>query len=259
MKNLIIFIILTLFSSCRTEKKTEGINQDENISKVTKTEIENTATNANKILNIHEIRHEKYKDTLTIDYLMHKKILEILKVLPKETMDSWEWTKEERIKTVDFIAKNNYLIDSTEMYNNIKYIKPNTLGIQVVDGFWTLSIFELSSEKYIIITNDIVGDGKDINTFVLNKGNLVEIEFEKLFGKGINNLLKNQSEECLLEMEDMFLTFDYNFSDSSLVKITSWGIDKSESTNCFKGNVIEFRLDKVKELFEIEKIYWNEE
>lgn len=247
-----------LLSSCKTDKKAGGINKNENISKASKTEIEKTETDSIETLSTSKIRIEKYKDTIAIDYLTNKKILEILKILPKETMDSWEWKKEERIKTVEFIAKNNYLIDSTEMYNNIRYVKPNTLGIQVVDGFWTLSIFELSSERNMIITNDIVGDGKDINIYLLSRGNLKKIEFEKLFGKGIDNLLEKQSEECLLEMEDLFLTFDYDFSDSDIVKITSWGIAKNESINCFKGNAIDFKLDKAKEVFEIEKIYWTE-
>lgn len=250
--------MLTLLLNCKIDKKTDGINQNENLTEATKTEIENTETDSNKILSTHKTLDEKYKDTIAIDYLTNKKILETLKILPNETMGSWEWTKEERIETVDFIAKYNYLIDSTEIYNNIKYIKPNTLGIQVVDGFWTLSIFELSSEKNIIITNDIVGDGKDINTFLLKGENLEKIEFEKLFGREIDNILKKQSEECLSEMEDLFLTFDYDFSNSDIVKISSWGIDKNELDDCFKGNAIEFKLNKAKELFEIEKIYWTE-
>ena len=253
MKQILIFLILILLSSCKTDKKNDGINQSESILKTKVEKIENNS-NIPKNTNVNE----QYKDTITIDYLANRKILEILKILPKETMDSWEWTKKERLKTVTFIEKNNFLIDSTETYNNIKYIKPNTLGIQVVDGFWTLSIFELNSGKNIVITNDIVGDGKDINTFIYDGNDLEKIEFEKLFEKGIDNVLKNQSEECLLEMEDAILTFDFDFSDSNVVKIASWGIDKSESTNCFKGNELEFKLDKSKEIFELKKVYWNE-
>lgn len=255
MKQVQIFLILIILSSCKTDKKENGINQSESISEIEKPKIEN---NSGGLKNIDNIRTEEYKDTIAIDYLANRKLLEILKVLPKETMTSWEWSTEERLKTVQFIEKNNFLIDSTEMYNNIKYIKPNTLGIQVVDGFWTLSVFELNSEKNIVITNDIVGDGKDINTFIYDEEDLKRIEFEKLFGKGIDNVLKKQSDECLLEMEDAFLTFDYDFSDSNIVKIESWGIDKIESINCFKGNTIEFKLNKSKGIFELKKVYWNE-
>ncbi|SEB86701.1 hypothetical protein SAMN04489761_1999 [Tenacibaculum sp. MAR_2009_124] len=253
MKQIQIFLIVLILWSCKTDKKENRINNSRSILEIKK--IEN---NSAELKNINSINKHEYKDTILIDYPANRKLLEILKVLPKEAMASWEWTAEERLKTVQFIEKNNFLIDSTEMYNNIKYIKPNTLGIQVVDGFWTLSVLELNSGKNIVITNDIVGDGNDINTFIYDGNNLDKIEFEKLFGKGIDYLLKKQSEECLLEMEDYFLTFDYDFSDSNVVKITSWGIDKTESINCFKGNTIEFKLNKSKEIYELKKIYWHE-
>lgn len=258
MKFQIFFLMLFLLSSCNTDRKTEGINRKENISTVSSPEIDNEENISEETISTDIFRKEKYRDTIAIDYLSNKKILELLKILPKETMGSWQWTQEERIKTVDFVAKNNYLIDSTEMYNNIEYVKPNTLGIQVVDGFWTLSIFELNTGKSIVISNDIVGDGNDINTFLYDGDGLEKIEFERLFGKGINNILEEQSEKCLSDLADVYLTFDYDFTDTNVVKIISWGIDKDQFNNCYKGNAIEFKLNKSKELFELEKIYWNE-
>ncbi|CAL2092828.1 DKNYY domain-containing protein [Tenacibaculum sp. 190524A05c] len=202
--------------------------------------------------------NKKHADTISIDYLKHQKILDILKLLPKQTMTSWEWTQENRIKTVDFIEKNNFLVDSTKMFNNITYIKPNTLGIQVVDGFWTLSIYQLTSAKTLIITNDIVGDGKDINSFLFTENSFEKIEFNQLFGKGIKNLIKNQSEQCVLELEDNYFTFDYDFTDKNIVTFTSWGLEKDEHQNCFKGNVLEFELNTSEEKFELKSMFWKE-
>ncbi|CAL2056556.1 hypothetical protein [Tenacibaculum sp. 190524A05c] len=214
----------------------------------------------NRVSDITRIKKEnkKYVDTISIDYLKHQKILDILKLLPKQTMISWEWTQEDRIKTVDFIEKNNFLIDSTKRFNNITYIKPNTLGIQVVDGFWTLSIYQLTSAKTLIITNDIVGDGKDINSFLFTENSFEKIEFNQLFGKGIKNLIKNQSEQCVLELEDNYFTFDYDFTDKNIVTFTSWGLEKDEQQNCFKGNVLEFELNTSEEKFELKSMFWKE-
>ncbi|CAL2075413.1 hypothetical protein [Tenacibaculum sp. 190524A05c] len=202
--------------------------------------------------------NKKHSDTISIDYLKHQKILNILKLLPKQTMTSWEWTQEDRIKTVDFIEKNNFLVDSTKKFNNITYIKPNTLGIQVVDGFWTLSIYELTSDKTLIITNDVVGDGKDINSFLFTENSFKKIEFNQLFGKGIKSLIKNQSEQCVLELEDNYFTFDYDFTDKNIVTFTSWGLEKDEHQNCFKGNVLEFELNTSEEKFELKSMFWKE-
>ena len=202
--------------------------------------------------------NKKHTDTISIDYLKHQKILDILKLLPKQTMTSWEWTQEDRIKTVDFIKKNNFLVDSTKRFNNITYIKPNTLGIQVVDGFWTLSIYQLTSAKTLIITNDIVSDGKDINSFLFTENSFEKIEFNQLFGKGIKNLIKNQSEQCVLELEDNYFTFDYDFTDKNIVTFTSWGLEKDEHQSCFKGNILKFELNTSEVKFELKRMFWKE-
>ena len=214
----------------------------------------------NRVSDTTRIKKEnkKHTDTISIDYLKHQKILDILKLLPQQTMTSWEWTQEDRIKTVDFIEKNNFLIDSTKRFNNITYIKPNTLGIQVVDGFWTLSIYQLSSAKTLIISNDVVGDGKDINSFLFTENSFEKIEFNQLFGKGIKSLIKNQSEQCVLELEDNYFTFDYDFTDKNIVTFTSWGLEKDEHQNCFKGNVLEFELNTSEEKFELKSMFWKE-
>lgn len=255
MKHLIVLFIFILTSSCKVENN--KINKTYNLDTTSTVQTDKKQTELLKSKTQKTDIEKKYSDTIQIDYLKNQKILEILKILPPESMESWKWSQKDRIKTVEFIEKNNYLIDTTQAYNNFKYIKPNTLGIQVVDGFWTLSIFNLTSIKSIVITNDIVGDGKDIHTYTFNGDSLEPIEFKKLFSNGLENILKDKSESCRLELEDNYLTFNFDFSDSNLVKFTSWGIAKDEHYSCFKGNVLEFELNKTKESFELRKIYWN--
>ncbi|AUC13847.1 hypothetical protein BTO06_01180 [Tenacibaculum sp. SZ-18] len=254
MKHLFVLFVFILTSSCKVENN--KINKTYNLdTTVVQTDKNQTELQKSKVQKTD--RGKKYSDTTQIDYLKNQKILDILKILPLESMESWKWPQKDRIKTVEFIEKNNYLIDTTQAYHKFKYIKPNTLGIQVVDGFWTLSIFNLTSIKSIVITNDIVGDGKDIHTYIFNGDSLEPIEFKKVFSNGLENILKKRSESCRLELEDNYFTFDFDFSDPNLVKFKSWGIEKDEHHNCFKGNVLEFEINKTKESFELRKTYWN--
>src|SRR5690606_37076269 len=147
-----------LFASCKKAETTKQITNPEIV--VPKKE------SNEKIISIEKKSKKKNYDTIPINYSANIQILEILKAIPNECMGSWEWTMEDRVKSVDFISKNNFLVDSTKMYNDIKYLKHNTMGIQVVDGFWTLSIYELDNNRHIVITNDIVGDGNDIKAFL---------------------------------------------------------------------------------------------
>lgn len=201
----------------------------------------------------------KYSDTIAIDYSKNKKLLNVLKLLPESTMRSWKWSKKNRIKTVEFIKKNNYLIDSTKMYNNIKYIKPNTLGIQVVDGFWTLSIYEFNENHSFVVTNDIVGDGNDIQTYVFINNTLTPTKMINSFDKFYSDLRLNNTTKCIEFIEDNPLSFNYDFSDKNIVTISSSLTASKGLENCLKGNSIKYRLNKEQKIFDIEEVYWKSE
>lgn len=199
----------------------------------------------------------KFMDTIHINYNDHKTLLNILKALPENTMDSWEWSKKDRVKTVSFIEENNYLIDSTKMYNNILYIKPNTIGIQVVDGYWTLSIYEFADNHYFIVTNDIVGDGNDIQTFNYINKELIPLKMINWFGEFDYKLLSKNTPNCMEQLEEYKLTYIYNFKDKNTIEIISWLLTKNESENCFKGNSIKYKLNKEGRTFDVVAIYWT--
>ncbi|WP_027127255.1 hypothetical protein [Gelidibacter mesophilus] len=240
---LIIFIIGIYSCDSKvksTEESTIKVNQ--------------TSTNSSEFESKKEI---EFKDTININYSEHKTLLNILKILPESTMDSWEWSKKDRKKTVDFIENNNYLIDSTEMYNNIKYIKPNTIGIQVVDGFWTLSIYDFGLNDFFIVTNDIVGDGNDIQTYSFRNNKLTPTKMVNWFSEFQYKLLSNNSTNCIDLLEENEMTYDYDFSDENIISISSWLLTQKESDSCLKGNYIKYKLNKETKTFDIVDIGWK--
>ncbi|MFD2562902.1 PA3715 family protein [Aquimarina rubra] len=201
----------------------------------------------------------EFRDTIAVDYHKNKTLLNILKQLPETTLNSWEWSKKDRIKTVDFIKKNNYLIDSTETYNTIKYIKPNTIGIQVVDGFWTLSIYEFNENHHFIITNDIVGDGNDVQTFNFINNEIKPLKMTNWFDGFEYNLLSNNKVDCIKLLEDQQLTYNYNLKDKSSIEISSFSLAKNEAKNCLNGNTIKYKLNKRDKTFDIIDVYWKKD
>lgn len=195
-----------------------------------------------------------FRDTLLINYKQHKELLNILKLVPEYTMDSWEWSKQDRVKTIGFIEQHNSIIDSTQFFYNIKYIKPNTIGIQVVDGFWTLSIYQYNENNYFVVTNDIVGDFNDIRTFNYINNKLTPTKMENWFSDFKYKLLLNNSKKCTELIDEAFLSFKYNFTNKTNIYISS---DELGDRNCFKGNNINYQLNKEAKTFNVVSIDWQ--
>lgn len=199
----------------------------------------------------------KYSDTITVNYKNNKKILDILTLFPETNMGSWDWSQKERIDLVNEIKENNFFVDTDPIFLNIKYVKPNTMGLSVIDGFWTLSVYDIDLNTKLVITNDIVGDGKFISTYQLKNNVLKPLNSKDILNIEFNKLLKNNSQECkdLLDEESSF--FDYDFSNPEYIEISSWSINKEEN-NCFNGNKITLKLNQLKGKFETSNIIWKE-
>jgi len=198
------------------------------------------------------------QDTIRINYLEHKDLLSILTVLPDSSMKSWDWKENERKDFVRFIEKNNFTVDITKGYNDIIEIKPNTIRIKVVDGLWVLSIYKIKSNNYIVITDDIVGDGNDIMSFEYNNGKLTCIELDKLFGDYFAELLIDRNKSnCTEFLDENKIGFEYNFEDEEKVTIeNSWNL-KEENNRCFKGNTLAFTFNRMTKKFDLTKVYWT--
>jgi hypothetical protein len=237
----IYLLILIILNSCIQNAKKESTNL----------KTSNITTEINQGLS--------YRDTIAIDYSKHEKLLTVLKLLPESTMSSWEWSKNDREKTVKCIEQNNFIIDSTKLYHNINYIKPNTMCIQVVDGLWTLSLYEFQKNHYFIVTNDIVGDGNDVQTFNFINNEIVPLKMINWFdGAGYKLLKQNDIKECNQLIEDNLISFSYNFSHKNEIKISSW-LTKYETHSCLKGNTLKYKLNKQNKTFDVVDVYWENE
>lgn len=235
----IYLLILIILNSCSQNVNKESV----------KLKISNTTSEIDQDI--------AFRDTIAIDYSKHEKLLTVLKLLPESTMSSWEWSRSDRKKTVKFIRKNNFIIDSTKWYHNISYLKPNTMSIQVVDGLWTLSLYEFNKNHYFIVTNDIVGDGNDVQTFNFINNEIIPLKMINWFDSAGHKLLKqNDIKECNQLIDDNFLSFSYDFSHKSEVIISSW-LTKNEAQGCLKGNTLKYKLNKQKKTFNVVDLYWE--
>jgi hypothetical protein len=244
MKNIfypVIFLIILV--ACRNQEQKTVQVKDSLPDKTKKQEIPD--------------RH-KFSDTLKINYAAHKELLNILTLLPDSAMASWEWHQKDREKFVHFIAQNNYTVDTTEMYMTIKEIKPNTFKIQVVDGLWSLSIYKVKPENYIVITDDVVGDGNDIKCFEYERGSLKFVSLKDLFGDYFLKLLYNEKDTTCKELiREEQITFNYNFSDRNRVHIASSSLKEKVAGKCLKGNTMQFEFNPLNKNFKLAEIGWT--
>lgn len=247
MKNLLaaLFIVCFIFQSCenKTDKKARERQQT---TKVSEKEIK---------IDTKVDQH----DTLNIKYAEHKNLLDILTKLPAHSMSSWKWTEEERVDFVKCIQENNFALSPTPQFSKIALIGPNALGIQVVDGYWTMAIYRIKPGNYIVITDDQVGGGNDISAFEYENGSLREMDYQSLFNDGfLGSLLKNDEDTCEDLLEDNLIGFEYDFTRISTIKISNdYYLKQNEHNNCLKGNTVLFRFNPIAKKFDLEKITWE--
>ena len=246
MKKLFILLIIAFaLQSCenKTKKKFTEV-KEQNI----------TADSSDNSANVEK------QDTLKIKYSEHKNLLEILTKLPEEAMGSWKWSKNDRIDFVKFIQENDYTFSSSSYFSKISLIGPNAIGIQVVDGYWTLAIYKIQPKNYIVIANDIVGDGNDLLAFEYKDGKLGDVGFYNLFDKVYyNNLLINDKEECKDLIEDNLIGFEYDFTHTQDLTISnSHYLKEEEHQDCLKGNRMNYKFNPNTKKFDLTEINWIE-
>lgn len=245
MKNIICTSLILFFISCNNKKEEQVIKIQRAVDRTHETKKSESAS--------------KYQDTLKIEYLGHKDLLDILAVLPDSTMESWGWKANERMEFVKTIKKNNFIIGTTEHFSNIRLIKPNTMEIQVVDGLWTLSIYKIKPRNYIVITDDIVGDGNDIKCFEYDNGKLAYRKMEDLFGNYFLDLLIDKEDSrCVELLDDNKIGFVYDFKSEINVEINnSFYLKENENGDCLKGNTLKYHFNQKTRKFDLLKINWT--
>lgn len=229
MKKIILsLLVLTLFSCKKNEEKSESKISNDKVKDTLKTE--------------EEKEDFKKQDTLKINYSDHKNLFDILTILPDSTMASWGWDKKERIEFVKQIKENNYTTGSPEHFSKISLAQPNTIQIQVVDGYWILSIYKIKANNYIVITDDVVGDGNDLLAFEYLNGELTYIPFKNIFDHFLNELLLDPNDKkCMDYFEDNYIGFEYDFIGTKKIQISNSMLEESKS--CFKGNTLNYEFN----------------
>lgn len=229
MKQLILsLLVLTLFSCKKNEEKSGSEISNRKVQDTLQTEREND-----------EIEKQ---DTLKINYTEHKNLLDILTVLPDSSMGSWEWNKIDRVQYVKKTQKNNYALPLRDRFSKISLTQPNTLEIQVVDGNWILSIYKVKPNNYIVITDDIVGDGNQLMAFEYLNGTLTYLPFKNIFDHYLTTLIIDEkNEKCTDFFEDNKIGFEYNFIGTKKIKMSNSLFKDSEA--CFKGTILNYEFN----------------
>jgi hypothetical protein len=247
MKQLILIILTLIFFSCenKTQKSASTSLKHEDTLKLEKSE--NIQNSINKI---------------AIDFKKNKDLLDIILLLPDSAFPSWEWKLNDRIKWYKEIEENNFYIDENPDYFNQSYFEPNKAGFTIVDGFWSINIYKTAENSYIVITDDIVGDGNSLNFFEVKSNKIKKYLDEKtIFSDFIEQLKKKENtENCVEKFEELNdPIFEFDFISKNKVEIeSSWYLTKEKYENCLIGNAIVYNFDPETKKFEIEKIYWKE-
>jgi hypothetical protein len=250
-KTVIILSAVVFFAvGCRNKQTKTASNEFVSEQEVSTTEQQQNVVQFGE-------KHNK----IEVNYVSNKELLDIILLLPDSAFSTWNWKIEDRTKWYNEIKLNNFWIDKDTFYFNQIYFRPHTACFQIVDGSWTVSKYKTSDNSFIVITNDIAGDGNDINIFEVKNNEIIEnMSFEFLFGNFREQMkLDNLSQECedkWIDFEDPIFSFD--FSDTSVVEIeSSWYLTKEEFENCLSGNTILYKFNPKTKKFEIDRIYWK--
>ena len=200
----------------------------------------------------------KFSDTVQVNYIKNKELLELLPLLPKTAMGSWEWSKEERTAMVKSIAAHNYYVDTTANFNTIRKILPHYFETQVVDGVWSYGVYKIDTNRYLVLTDDHVGDGSDVHAFFIENGKPQETAIEKLTGNLVSQLVKDpEDKSCRTKLEDADFFFDYSFEVKNKITISSSYLEEQEYGQCLKGNTLTFEFNATEGTFDLQQITWN--
>jgi len=244
-----IFILLTLILLSCKNKTQNAVSTTSILEDTLKLEKSENIQNSNTI------------NKVAIDYKINKDLLDIILLLPNSSFPSWEWKLNDRIKWYNEIKENNFYIDDNPDYFNQTYFEPNKAGFTIVDGFWSINIYKTAENSYIVITDDIVGDGNSLNFFEVKSNKIKKYLDEKTIFSDFKEQLKKKenTENCAEKFEELNdPIFEFDFTSKNKVEIeSSWSLTKENYENCLIGNAIVYNFDPETKKFEIEKIYWK--
>lgn len=248
MKQLIFIIFTLTILSCKN-KTQNAVSTTSKLDDTLKLEKSENIQNPNSI------------NKVAIDYKINKDLLDIILLIPDSAFSNWEWKLNDRIKWYNEIKENNFYIDDNPDYFNQTYFEPNKAGFTIVDGFWSINIYKTVENSYIVITNDIVGDGNSLNFFEVKSNKIKKYLDEKTIFLNLKEQLKKKenTENCTEKFEELNdPIFYFDLTSKNKVEIeSSWYLTKENYENCLIGNAIVYNFDPETKIFEIEKIYWK--
>ena len=179
MKQLIFIIFTLTILSCKN-KTQNAVSTTSKLDDTLKLEKSENIQNPNSI------------NKVAIDYKINKDLLDIILLIPDSAFSNWEWKLNDRIKWYNEIKENNFYIDDNPDYFNQTYFEPNKAGFTIVDGFWSINIYKTVENSYIVITNDIVGDGNSLNFFEVKSNKIKKYLDEKTIFLNLKEQLKKK-------------------------------------------------------------------
>jgi hypothetical protein len=195
-----------------------------------------------------------------VDFLEHKDLLDIILLLPDSVFDSWGWDIKDRRLWYNEIKEHNFYMDTTPHFLNLNYIEPHTASFSIVDGSWKISIYKTTDNSFIVITDDIVGDGNLIYSYEV-KDNILEAYLDKNILFDYIERIKRDADDlnCTEKYEELSMPlFTFDFSEKNKVEIeSSWYLMKEDYMDCLVGNSVVYVFDPSTKKFDVEKVYWK--
>lgn len=173
------------------------------------------------------------------------KILKILPEIPAESMETWEWKKEDRTEYVKNSVEVGYLTNDNSGMLQKKFLSDHHFFVQVVDGVWELLVIPIKNNSYFIMTIDIAGDGHFLRMYKYNSGKISKLEIADTFSKNLYEYFIPEKIECKKSEE----IFPLNFKiQKEKLTVSSWYEDE-----CLLEKTLEFKFNKEKVKYELIK------
>ena len=160
-------------------------------------EIELSETAKHKTAFIKHVEKGKKLNAIRI------KTLQLLAILPGDSMGSWNWSMEDRTTYAKDCKEVGYLINDNSGMMQKTFIEDKHLFVQVVDGAWEFSIIAISNHKYFILTNDIVGGGNSFSAYIADDDKITRLD-KNIFPENWKANFKPLGKDCVLEEAPYF-------------------------------------------------------
>jgi len=166
--------------------------------------------------------------------------LELLAMLPGDSMGSWDWSMEHRASYLSDCSEVGYLINNDSGMMQLRFVDNNHLFMQVVDGVWEFQVIPINGDTYFILTNDIVTGGSSFDAFIVDGDDISRVN-KNIFPDGWEEHFKSSKKNCEFAGE-AFLDFSL---DNDLIIISNWEdqcLGNRELTLKFNKERIEYEI-----------------